>query len=238
MRLQVGIAPSHSRRSKRVVGKLRSPVTRLYEQYISLVPRSDEPYATHVPVLVGVAAACRPKLLIEFGSGAFSTLSFLDDVAFPSLERVESYENNLEWFEQIQNKMPLNALVKLQFVEGDMYRAVEGANTHSASMIFIDDSPTAATRVPTVEEVASRCGTEPVVVLHDHDLWRLRLATRKFENRISFDAFNPQCCVMWHGHPERKPVLRKVNRIIRQHAGDVALTDVRSWIKIILNELV
>jgi hypothetical protein len=177
-------------------------------------------------------------MLIEFGSGTFSTLSFLDKAAFPSLEKVESYENNLEWFEQIQKQIPLNALVKLQFVEGDMYRAIQGANTPSASMIFIDDSPTDAARVPTVEEVARRCGTEPLVVLHDNDLWRLRLAARKFENRISFDAFNPQCCVMWNGHPGRKTVLRKVNRIIRQHADNVALTDVRAWMKIFLSELV
>jgi hypothetical protein len=217
--------------------KLRNPARRLYEQYIGLAPMADEPYATHVPVLVGVAAVCRPRLVIEFGSGAFSTLSFLDEVAFPSVERVESYENNREWFQQIQRQIPLNAFVNLNFVEGDMYQVIEGANTHSASMIFIDDSPTAAARVPTVEEVARRCGAEPVVILHDNNLWRLRLATRKFENRISFDAFNPQCCVMWHGHPERKSVLGEVNRIIHQHASDIALTDVRAWIKIFLNEL-
>lgn len=208
-----------------------------YERYIGLKPRSDEPYATHVPVLVGISAVCRPKLLIEFGSGTFSTLSFLDKEAFPSLERVESYENNLEWFEQIQKKIPFNALVKLNFVEGEMYRAVQSANTASASMIFIDDSPTDAARVPTVEEVARGCGAEPVVVLHDNDLWRLRLATRKFENRVSFNAFNPQCCVMWNGHPERMPVLKKVNRIICLHANDVALTDIRTWMRIFSDEL-
>jgi hypothetical protein len=177
-------------------------------------------------------------MLIEFGSGTFSTLSFLDHVAFPSLQKVESYENNREWFEQIHEKIPVNALVNLHFVEGEMYRAVEGANTSGVSMIFIDDSPTDAARVPTVEEVARRCGTEPVVVLHDNDLWRLRMAARKFENRISFDVFNPQCCVMWHGHPERKPVLEKVSRIIHQHAGEIALTNIRDWQRIFSNELV
>lgn len=95
-------------------------------------------------------------------------------------------------------------------------------------MIFIDDSPSAEVRVRTVEEVACRCGTEPVVVLHDNDLWRLRLATRKFENRIHFKAFNPQCCVMWHGHPERRLVLGNVNRIIQRHAADVPMTDIRT----------
>ena len=217
--------------------KLRSQGTRLYDQSIGLARIAKDPYATHVPILVGVAAAFRPEFLIEFGSGTFSTLSFLDDVAFPSLQRIESYENNREWFEQVSKRLPSNARVNLQFVDGEMYRAVHGANTPDAAMIFIDDSPTSRARVSTVEEVARHCGTEPVVVLHDNDLWRLRLATRKFENRISFDAFNPQCCVMWHGHPERRPALEDVNRIIHQHAASVRLTDIRTWMKIFSTEL-
>jgi hypothetical protein len=221
----------------RYARKLRSQGTKLYNRCIGLGQRAKDPYATHVPILVGVAAACRPELLIEFGSGTFSTLSFLDDVAFPSLQRVESYENNREWFEQVREEIPLNSRISLQFVEGDMYRAVRNANTSGAAMIFIDDSPTSKARVSTVEEVARECGTKPVVVLHDNDLWRLRLATRKFENRISFDAFNPQSCVMWHGHPERRPALEKVNRIIHRHATIVPLTDIRAWMKIFSMEL-
>jgi predicted O-methyltransferase YrrM len=221
----------------RFAGMLRKQGRRLYEQGISLAPRSEEPYATHVPVLVGVAAAYRPKSLLEFGAGTFSTLSFLDDVAFPSLQRVESYENNREWFEQLRQRLPANARVHLQLVEGEMYRAVEGANPSGAGMIFIDDSPTAEARVPTVVEVARRCGTGPVVVLHDNDLRRLRLAARKFENRISFNAFNPQCCVMWHGHPERRPILEQVDRILHRHAARVPLTEIRAWAQIFPSEL-
>jgi hypothetical protein len=207
----------------------RSQATKLYNRSIRLANRSAEPYATHVPVLVGVAAAIRPQSLIEFGSGSFSTLSFLDDVAFPTIQRVDSYENNLEWFEQVRQGIPANTRVHLHYIEGDMYRAVDSAKTPSASMIFIDDSPSAEARVPTVEEVARLCGTGPVVVLHDNDLWRLRLATRKFEHRISFNAFNPQCCVMWHGHPERKLMLQALNRSIRRHAARIPLTDIRAW---------
>jgi hypothetical protein len=221
----------------RYARKLRSQGTELYDRRIGLSQRAKEPYATHVPILVGVAAAFRPESLIEFGAGTFSTLSFVDDVAFPSLQRVESYENNRNWFEQVREKIPSNSRIHLQFVEGDMYRAVRNANTFGAAMIFIDDSPTAKERASTVDEVARQCGTRPVVVLHDYDLWRLRLATRKFENRISFDAFNPQSCVMWHGHPERRPALENVKRIIHRHATVVPLTDIRAWTKIFSIEL-
>jgi hypothetical protein len=211
---------------------LKRYVRELYYRFIGLAPRSKEPYATHVPVLVGVAAAYEPKLLIEFGSGSFSTLSFLDEVAFPSLREVRSYENNKEWFEQIQERSRLSSRVNLQYVAEDMYRAVASANVADADMIFLDDSPSAEARVPTVREVARLCGERPIIILHDYELWRLRLAARKFENRVAFDAFHPQCCAVWHGHPERRPILENVNRTIRQHASNVSLTDIRGWIDI------
>jgi hypothetical protein len=211
---------------------LKRCVREIFNRVIDLAPRSKEPYATHVPVLVGVAAICKPKLLIEFGSGSFSTLSFLDEVAFPSLQEARSYENNREWFEQIQEKSRHSSRVNLQYVEGDMHRAVSSANVADADMIFLDDSPTAETRVPTVKEVSRLCGERPIVILHDYELWRLRLAARKFENCVAFDTFHPQCCAVWHGHPERRRILENINRTIGQHASNVSLTDIRGWFDI------
>jgi predicted O-methyltransferase YrrM len=222
---------------RRFVRRVRRERIRLYDWGIGLGPRADEPYASHVPILVGVAAVCSPKLLIEFGSGTFSTLSFLDQQTFPSLQRVESFENNREWFEQIRERLPLGGRVHHNFVEGDMYRAVDSANTSAAEMIFIDDSPSAEARVPTVEKVAAQCGTKPLVVLHDNDLWRLRLATRRFEHRVSIETFNPQTCVMWHGHPERKPAIENVSRIIQQFGPNLRLTDIRAWAEVFSREL-
>jgi hypothetical protein len=208
---------------------LKQYALKLYDRFIDLAPRSKEPYATHVPVLVGVAAAYRPKLLIEFGAGSFSTLSFMDEIAFPWLEEVRSYENNEQWLEQIQEKSRGNSRVNLQYVAGDMYQAVAKANVAAADMIFLDDSPTAQARVPTVKEVSRLCGERPIVILHDYELWRLRLAAREFENCVAFYTFNPQCCEVWHGHPERRSALENINRTIHQHEGDVPLTDVRAW---------
>lgn len=198
--------------------------------------RSEEPYATHIPVLLGVASVIKPRLLIEFGSGAFSTLSFLDSSAFPSLERVESYENNKEWLEQIQAELPATSRIRLHFVQGDMHGAVGGASTSNASMIFIDDSPSAEERVESVLEIARCCGTEPVVVLHDYELWKLRLAARRFPNRLSFNAFNPQCGVLWHGHGERRHALKRAGSIIRRFAGSIPPTDIQAWRKVFSTE--
>jgi hypothetical protein len=213
------------------------PAVKVYERSIRLAERSSEPYATHVPVLVGVAAACRPESVIEFGSGTFSTMSFLDEEAFPSIRKVDSYENNQEWFNQVRKKLPSGGRVDLHFVEGEMNKAVRSAKPSTAGMIFIDDSPSARARVPTVREVARSCGEEPVVIMHDHDLRRLRLATLSFEHRISINAFNPQCCVMWHGHRERMPKLRRVGEIVRKFAARIPLTDIREWARVFSQEL-
>jgi hypothetical protein len=221
---------------RRYAGKLRRQAVKLYDRSINLAPRSEEPYATHVPVLVGIAAAFKPNVLVEFGSGMFSTLSFLDRIAFPSLKAVRSYENNQQWFDQMRQRLPSNAGVDLEFVEGQMYRAVDRATTSAAAMIFIDDSVSAEERAHTVQEVARRCGPEPLVVMHDHDLLKLRLATHKFEHRIAFETYNPQTSVMWHGHPERRPVVEEVVRIIRQNATNILLSDVRAWTEVFSRE--
>jgi hypothetical protein len=217
--------------------KLRGLGLSFYNRSIGLKPRSEEPYATHVPILLGVAAACKPELLIEFGSGTFSTLLFLNRAAFPSLRKVESYDNNREWFEQVKGKLPSDASIDLHFFDDEMHRAVGQANTANATMIFIDDSPTDKARVPTIVEVARSCGTQPVVVLHDCDLWRLRLATRKFEHRVVFASYNPQSCVMWNGHPERRRAMENVSRIIQKYATSIPATDVAAWINIFSSDL-
>jgi len=72
----------------------------VYCRTLGIVGPSEQPYATHIPVLVGVAAACLPDRLVEFGSGDFSTLTFLDETVFPSLLSIESYENNPQWMQQ------------------------------------------------------------------------------------------------------------------------------------------
>ncbi len=67
-----------------------------------------------------------------------------------------------------------------------MYQAVDRANTAQADLISADDSPTDKARAPTVREVYRLLGEKPLVIMHDHDLWRLRLTTRTFEHRVSF----------------------------------------------------
>jgi len=176
-----------------------------------------------------VAAACHPQRVVEFGSGDFSTLTFLDQAVFPSVLRVESHENNLDWMQQMQAKLAGNPRVAYRFFEGRMRDAVSGADLAAADLIFIDDSPNGWERAHTVKEVARICRERPITIVHDYELPALRVACRKFEHRVEFTTFTPQSCAVWNGNPERKALLESVARRLEENASCLSVTDARGW---------
>ncbi len=204
----------------------------LYCRALGIVAQSEQPFATHIPVIVGVAAACLPQRLVEFGSGNYSTLAFLDETVFPSLVQVESYENNLYWMQQMEAKLAGNPRVVCRFFEGRMRGAVSGANLTEADLIFIDDSPSGWERSHTLIEVARNCGDRPITIVHDYELPTLRLTCRMFEHRFAFTTFTPQCCAVWNGNPHRKALLKSVAHRLEENASRLSVTDARGWSKV------
>jgi hypothetical protein len=219
--------------AKAVIGTVKSPLKAfakyVYCQAFGIVAQSEQPFATHIPVLVGVAAACLPQRLVEFGSGNFSTLAFLDEAVFPSLVHVESYENNLYWMQQMEAKLAGNPRVTCHFFEGRMRGAVSGANLAAADLIFMDDSPSGWERSHTLIEVARTCGERPTTIVHDYELPTLRLACLKFDHRFAFATFTPQCCAVWNGNPQRKTLLDGVAKRLEDNASRLNVTDTRAW---------
>lgn len=211
---------------------LKAFVKRLYFRALGIAARSEEPFATHIPVLVGVAAACLPQRLVEFGSGNFSTLAFLDETVFPSLLSVESYENDLYWMRQMETKLAGNPRVACRYFEGRMRGAVSGANLGAADLIFMDDSPNGWERGHTMKEVARHCGERPITIVHDYELPGIRLARRKFEHRFAFTTFSPQSCAFWNGSPHRKALMENVAHRLEENASRLSVTDARGWAKV------
>jgi len=204
----------------------------LYCRTLGIVARSEHPYATHIPVLVGVAAAFRPRSVVEFGSGDFSTLTFLDQVAFPNVLRVESYENNLEWMHRVQAKLGGNPRAVCHFFDGRMRDAVSGANLVEADLIFIDDSPSGWERAHTINELARVRLDRPITIVHDYDLPAIRVACRRFEHRFAFTTFTPQCCAVWNGNPDRKVLLESVSSKLQENVARLSVTDARGWSRV------
>lgn len=211
---------------------LEAIVKYMYYRKLGAVAYSEQPYATHIPVLVGVAATCLPERLVEFGSGNFSTLTFLDETVFPSLRRIESYENDLSWMQHIDAKLAGNPRVACQFFDGRMRDAVSGANVAAADLIFVDVSPSGWERRHTLMAVARNCGKRPIIIVHDYDLPGVRVACRKFEHRFSFTSFTPQSCAVWNGSLHRKALLESVACRIEENAPRLSVSDARGWAKV------
>jgi len=211
---------------------LETVAKHLYCRTLGIVSRSEHPYATHLPVLVGVASAFQPQMVLEFGSGDFSTLTFLDKVAFPSVLRVDSYENNLEWLQHLQTKLADNPRVACHYFDGRMKDVVSGDIVEAADLIFIDDSPTGWERAHTVKKVARICSERQLTIVHDYDLPGIRVACRKFEHRFSFTSFTPQCCAVWNGDPQRKTLLEGVALRLQENAAHLDVVDARGWAKV------
>jgi hypothetical protein len=204
----------------------------LYCRTLGIVARSEHPYATHLPVLVGVASAFRLERVVEFGSGDFSTLTFLDQVVFPNVLRIESYENNLEWMQHVQARLAGNPRAVCHFFEGRMRDAVCRADLAAADLIFIDDSPSGWERAHTIKELAREYLERPMTIVHDYDLPAIRVACRKFEHRFPFTFFTPQSCAVWNGDRHRRTLLEGVAQRIHEHAFRLSVTDARGWAKV------
>src|SRR6185295_2581550 len=67
-----------------------------------LAPRARNDYATHIPILIGLARLREIRSVLEFGCGNYSTLTFLNRFAFPQLERLHSIENDDSWASTMQ----------------------------------------------------------------------------------------------------------------------------------------
>jgi hypothetical protein len=167
--------------------------------------------------------------VVEFGSGDFSTLTFLDQVAFPSVLQVDSYENNLEWMRRVQAKLGGDPRAACHFFEGRMKDAVSGGVLSAADLIFIDDSGSGWERAHTVKEVARTCGERALTIVHDYDLPAIRLACRKFEHRVEFTSLTPQSCAVWNGDPQRKALLEGVAQKLAENISCLNVTDARGW---------
>jgi hypothetical protein len=201
----------------------------IYNRCIHLSQMADEPYATHIPILIAVTSIVCPENVVEFGAGVFSTLSFARRDLYPSIRRVVSYENDREWYLKLKDQIEAGSGLELHYADGPMHLAAQSADLSKAAMIFIDDSSVADIRSLTVDRVAARCNEGCVVVLHDSNLLPLRRATRNFQHRIHVDALNPQTSILWNGRPEWLPLFREANRKIGAKKAQIAATDMVAW---------
>ena len=188
-------------------------------------PRALNDYATHIPILIGLARAREIRSVLEFGCGQYSTFTFLDRAAFPHLKRLHSIENDDSWAQTIQASAN-DQRWTLQPVEGEISASVADLDLESFDLVLIDDSKTSAQRVETIRAIAAKQPQQPWIVIHDFEFDEYRRAASGFKHRHRFRAYNPETGVVgnqmneWH----------IIDRLIKSKAKLLEPDAIAQWI--------
>jgi predicted O-methyltransferase YrrM len=195
----------------------------------SIAPRAADPYATHLPILIGLARLMKVRRVLELGTGLHSTPCFLERQLFPDLLQWHGIENDFVWSQKVAAAIDSDRRAKLTFVSQPIHCAVRDIDLAGFDLIFIDDSAAAEQRAATIREVARRCPHSTVVVIHDWEIAAYRAAAKALPQRFGFNAFNPNTGIAWRTAALHRRQLKSLNRHLRYHARHVAPDQRTHW---------
>ena len=192
-------------------------------------PRAQNDYATHIPILIGLARLREIRNVLEFGCGNYSTLTFLNRGAFPHLQRLLSIENDAEWAETLCKTAKDDTRWRLYLVEGEICDSVAQLDLEAFDLILIDDSKTSAQRAATIRNVVGKQPQHPWIVIHDFEVEEYQRSASGFRQRYRFKAYNPDTGLFWNNGsgPSR---LRSFRRTLNNNAKALHPDDVSGWI--------
>jgi hypothetical protein len=203
------------------------------DHFVHRIPdRRQQPFMTHLPVLVALGDHLQVKRVLELGCGKYSTLTFLDRDCFPYLEKLDSVENDPAWGGAVRDSAQGDDRLCMRVVAAPVASVLAGLDLDSYDLVFVDDSLTTADRSRTIAGLTNV--KRPVVVIHDYDIPAYRFAASRFLNRFRFTALNPNTGIVWNAAALRRTFLAKVNTIVREHYDEVPLDDAASfqdWLK-------
>jgi SAM-dependent methyltransferase len=199
---------------------------RLCGKYFS-TPRARNDYATHVPILIGLARSLEITSVLEFGCGYYSTLTFLNRFAFPQLKHLQSVENDASWSETIQEAAKHDQRWSLKLVDGEIADSISDLDLETFDLILIDDSKNSAQRAATIRAVAGQSPQHPWIVIHDFEVDEYRAAASGFSQRHIFKSYNPQTGVAGN---RLVSDWKSLDREIRNNSKRLEPDDVAGWI--------
>jgi hypothetical protein len=197
---------------------------KLYAKYFS-TPRARNDYATHIPILIGLARMREIRNVLEFGCGYYSTFTFLNASAFPHLERLQSVENDVAWAEMIRESAQDDRW-NLKLVDGGIANAVSSLDLETFDLILIDDSRNSEQRSATIRSVASRQPQRPWIVIHDFEVEEYRRAASGFKKRHAFTAYNPETGLVCNQAIDVRPLAS----ILKSRAKTLEPDDLDGWL--------
>lgn len=171
--------------------------------------------------------------VVELGCGEYSTLTFLNRLAFPSLIALDSWETEQAWLDKIAASAGSDFRLRTGLVIGEMRSAIENIDLEEYDLIFVDDSTSSEERSRTIREIALRRPTQAVVVIHDFEVQAYREAAKLFRHRFIFRAFTPQTGVVWNGGRGLTKALKRAELVIKHHSKTLEPDHVSDWSKVL-----
>ena len=198
-----------------------------------LPPRARNDYATHVPVLIGVAGLRKIERVLELGCGDYSTKTFLNRAAFPHLKELHSVENDAAWAETIRDAFKHDTRCVVNVVSGAMCDAVSTLDLEAFDLIFVDDSTSAEQRTATITALSAVHPQDPWTVIHDYEVPDYQRAAAGFSHRFIFNAYNPQTGLVFNLRNERQSDLRQLNQRIKVNRHLLEPDDISGWLRVL-----
>jgi hypothetical protein len=193
-------------------------------------PRARNDYATHVPILIGLARLREIKSVLEFGCGYYSTLTFLNRAAFPHLERLQSVENDALWAETIHEAAKSDERWTLKLIRREIADSISTLDLEAFDLILIDDSKTSTQRSATIRAVAGKQPQRPWIVIHDFEIEEYRRAAAGFKQRHVFKAFNPETGILCNSL-DRMSQWKLLDRTIKSRSRAHEADQTARWIR-------
>ena len=196
-----------------------------------LPPRAQNDYATHMPVLIGLAAIRPIRRVLEFGCGHYSTKTFLQRAAFPDLKELQSVEHDPNWAETMREATKDDARCTVTVVSGAMSAAVRSFDLEAFDLILVDDSTNAEDRAATIRALSSLRPLNPWFVIHDYEVEAYRSASSGFKQRFAFKAYNPHTGLISNSNLTR--AIKILAQRINHNSSALAPDDAESWLRIL-----
>ena len=192
------------------------------------VKRSKNDHATHLPVLLGISKIYKIKNVIEFGSGNYSTMAFLNRRAFPDLISLKFYENNLNWYKKISHILKDDERAEPKYVEGEISNQIEPEMISQADLIFIDDSDNAISRSKTISKVCKYI-EDGIIIIHDFEVPIYVEKSKIIKHSYNFNSLIPNTGILSNKIQLKKWNLIKLNLFIWLMKSEERLHDLHYW---------
>ena len=201
-----------------------------------LAERAENPFATHIPVIIGLSQIFTIRNVLELGCGEYSTMTFLNKSVFPDLEKLDSFETDSEWFDKISTMSYKDSRLDLRLVREPLNQSLENVRWNQYDLIFVDDSTNATARSATIEKVVQNCSPRSLILVHDYEVHEYQIAAKYIPFKFVFTALNPNTGLVRKTKIGDFRRLKDVNNIIKDNVKNISLDDVQRWVALMSSQ--